>query len=148
MLLKFWFFFSQKFLTDWVQFSHSVNSYSLWPHELQHARLSCPSPTPVSYSNSWPSSLMPFNHLFLCHPLLYLLQSSQASGSFPKSLFFATGGQSIGVSASASVLPMNIQHWLHLGWTGWNLLLSKGLSRVFSNTTVQKHHFFGAQPSL
>ena len=76
------------------------------------------------------------------------LQSSQAWGSFPRSLFFSIGGQSIGVSASASVLPTNIQHWLHLGWTGWNPLLSKGLSRVFVNTTAQKHHFFGAQLSL
>ena len=113
-------------------------SDSLWPHELQHARLPCPSPTPRAYSNSSPlsrwrhptilSSVIPFSHL----------QSFPASGSFQMSQFFSSGGQSIGVSASVSVLPMNIQGWFPLGWTGLISLLSKGLSRVFSNTTVQK----------
>ena len=131
------------------QFSHSVMSDSLWPHGLQHARLPCPSPTPGVYSN--PCSLSQ-----QCHPTISSsvipfsshLQSFTASGSFPMSQFFESGGQSIGVSASASVLPMNIQDWFPLGWTGWISLQSKGLSRVFSNTTVQKHQFFDAQLSL
>ena len=131
------------------QFSHSVVSDSLWPHGLQHARPPCPSPTPGAYSNSCPSSRW-------CHPTISssvipfssCLQCFQASGSFPMSPFFASGGQSIGVSASASVLPMTFQDWFPLGWTGWISLQSKGLSRVFSNTTVQKHQFFGAQPTL
>ena len=131
-----------------VQFNHSVGSSSLWPHGLQHARPPCPSPTLGAYSNSAPSSRW-------CHPttsssvvLFSHLQSFPASGSFPMSQFFASGGQSIGVSASASVLPVNIQDWFPLGWTGWIFLQSKGLSRVFSNTTVQTHQFFGAQLSL
>ena len=132
-----------------VQFSCSVVSYSLWPRGLHHARLPCPSPTPRAYSNSCPLSRW-------CHPTISssvvpfssCLQSCPASGSFPMSQFFTSGGQSIGVSASASVLPMNIHDWFPLGWTGWISLLSKGLSRVFSNTTVQKHQFFGTQPSL
>src|SRR5574341_587059 len=123
-------------------------SNSLRPHESQHARLPCPSPTPGVYSNSCPSS-------WGCHPTILssivpfssCLQSFPALGSFQMSQFFASGGQSIGVSASASVLPMNIQDRFPLGWTGWISLLSKGLSRVFSNTTVQKHQFFGAQLS-
>ena len=86
--------------------------------------------------------VMPSNHLILCHPVLLPLQSFPASGSFPTSPFFTSGGQSIEVSASASVLPMNILNWFPLGWTGWISLQSKGLSRVFSNTTVQKHQFF------
>ena len=90
-------------------------------------------------------SVMPSNHLILCSLLSSCLQSFPASGSFPMNQFFASGGQSIGVSASASVLPMTIQDWFPLRWTGWNSLQSKGLSRVFSNTTVQKHQFFGAQ---
>ena len=93
-------------------------------------------------------SVMPSNHLILCHPLHLRLQSCSAPGSFPMSQFFTSGGQSIGVSASASVLPMNIQDRFPLGWTGWLSLLSKRLSRVYSNTTVQKHQFFGAQLSL
>ena len=93
-------------------------------------------------------SVMPSNHLILCCPLLLLPQSFPASGSFQMSQFFASGGQSIGISASTSVLPMNTQDWFPLGWTGWISLQSKGLSRVFSNTTVQKHQFFSAQPSL
>ena len=93
-------------------------------------------------------SVMPSSHLILCHPLLPHLQSFPASGSFPRSQFFASGGQNIGVSASASVLPVNIQDWSPLGWTGWISLQSKGPSRVFSNTTVQKHQYFSAQISL
>ena len=129
-----------------VQFSHSVVSNSLRPHESHHARLPCPSQTPRVYSNSCPSSRW-------CHPAILSSvvpfsscpQSLPASGSFSTSQLFAWGGQSIEVSASASVLPMNIRDWSPLGWTGWISLLSKGLSRVFSNTTVQKHQFFGAQ---
>ena len=132
-----------------VQFSRSVGSDSLWPHGLQHVRLPCLSPIPRAYLNSCPLSRW-------CHPTISCsvilfsscLQSSPASGSFPMSQFFASGGQSIGVSASASVLPINIQDWFPLGWTGWISLQSKGLSRVFSNTTVQKHQFFNAQLSL
>ena len=130
------------------QFS-SVQSLSpLWlflPHGLHDARLPCPSPTLKVYSNSWPSSQW-------CHPtisssftpLSSCLQSFPASGSFPICQFFASGGQSIGVSASTSILPMNIQDWFPLGGTGWFSLQSKGLSRVFSNTTVQKHQFDSA----
>ena len=119
------------------------------PHGLQHARLLCPLPIPRAYSNSCPSSQW-------CHPIIsssvipffFHLQSFSASGSFPVSWFFPSGGQSIGVSASTSVLPMNIKDLFPLRWTGWISLQSKGLSRVFSNTTVQKHQFFGAQISL
>ena len=133
---------------DSVQFSHSVVSDSLWPHGLQHARLPCLSPTPGASSNSCPSSQW-------CHPtisssvipLSSCLQSFPALGSFPISQFFTSGGQSIGVSASASVLPMNTQHWFPLGWTGWISLQSKGLSRGFSNITGQKHQFFASQLS-
>ena len=92
--------------------------------------------------------VMPYNHLILCHPLLLYLQPFPASRFFQMSQFFKSGGQSIGVSASVSVLPMNTQDWFPLGWTGWISLQSKGLSRVFSNTTVQKHQYFGAQLSL
>ena len=130
-----------------VQFSHSVMSESLRPHGLKHTRLPCPSPTPRVYSNSCPLC-------WGCHPTISssdiysCLQSFPASGSFPLSWLFASGGQSIGVSASAWVLSVNIQGWFPLGWTGWISLQSKGLSRVFSNTTVQKHQFFSAQLSL
>ena len=119
----------------------------LWPHgPMQHARPLCPSPTPGVYSS-------PLN--LWCHPTISSsvspfssrLQSFPASGSFPMSQFFESGGQSIGLSASASVLPMNTQDWSLLEWTGWISLQSKGLSRVFSNTTVQKHQFFGTQLS-
>ena len=123
-----------------VEFSHSVVSDSLQPHGLQHTRLPCPSPTPGAYSNSHP--LSPWCHPTISSsviPFSSCLQSFPASGSFQTSQFFASGGQSIGASASASVLPMNIQDWFPLGWTGWISLLSKGFSRVFSNTTVQKH---------
>ena len=109
----------------------------------------------LSITNSWTllklisiKSVMPFNCLILCHSLSSCLQFFLASGSFPTSQFFSSGGQSIEVSASASVLPMNIQDWFLLGWTGWISLLSKGLSRVFYNTTVQKHQFFSTQLSL
>ena len=133
-----------------VQFSHSVMSDSLRPHGLQHARPPCPSPTPRDYSNSCPlsqwchptisSSVIPFSSRF---------QSFPASGSFQMSQSFSpSGGQSIGVSASASVLLMNSQDWFPLGRTGWISLLSRGLSRVFTNTTVQKHQLFSTQLSL
>ena len=132
-----------KILISSVQFSRSVGFNSLQPHESQHARPPCPSPTPGVYSNSCPSS-------WWCHPAISSSvvpfsscpQSLPASGSFPMSQLFSWGGQSIGVSASASVLAMNTQDWSPSGWTGWISLQSKGLSRVFSNTTVQKHQFF------
>ena len=132
-----------------VQFTHSVVSDSLRPHGPQHARLPCSSPTLRAYSNSHPSSW--WYHPTISSsvvPVSSLLQSFPASGSFPVSQFFTSGGQSIAVSASTSVLPMNIQDWFPLGWTGWISLQSKGLSRVFSSTIAQKHQFFGAQLSL
>ena len=132
-----------------VQFSHSVVSDSLWPHGLQHTRLPCPSPTPGAYSNS--CSLSQWYHPTISSSVISFsscLQSFPASGSFPLSQFFTSGGQSIGVSASASVLPMNIQAWFPLGLTGLIALQSKGLSKVFSNATVQKHQFFGTHLSL
>ena len=132
-----------------VQFSCSVLSDFLRPHEPQHTRLLCPSPTPRVHPNPCPLSRW-------CHPTIsssvvpfpFCLQSFPASGSFQMSQLFASVGQSIRVSASTSVLPMNIQGWFPSGWTGWISLQSKGLSRVFSNTTVQKHQFFGTQLSL
>ena len=125
-----------------VQFSHSVVSHSLWPNEQQHARPPCPSPTPRVHPNPGPLSQW-------CHPTISSSvipfttgpQSFPASGSFPMSQLFTLGGQSTGASASASVLPTNIQDWSPLEWTGWISLQSKGLSRVFSSTTVQKHQF-------
>jgi len=131
-----------------VLFSHSVMSDSLWLHESQHARPPCPSPTPRVHSNSCPSS-------WWCHPAISSSivpfsscpQSLPASESFPMSQLFSWGGQSIGGSALASVLPMNTQDWSPLEWTGWTSLQSKGLSRVFSNTTLQKYQFFGTQLS-
>ena len=122
---------------DSVQFSHSVVSDSLQPHGLQHTRLPCTSPTPRAWSNSCPLSQWCHPTISSCCPLLLPPQSFPASGSFQTSQFFAWGGQSSGVSASASVLPMNIQDWFPLGWTGWISLQSQGLSRVSSNTTVQ-----------
>ena len=130
------------------QFSSSVMFNSLQPHVSQHARPPCPSPTPGVYSNSCPLS-------WWCHPTISssavpfssCLQSFPASGSFPMSQLFTWDGQSIGVSASASVLPMNTQEWSPLGWTGWISLQSKGFSRVFSNTIVQEHQFFSAKLS-
>ena len=132
-----------------VQFSCSVISDSLWPYGVQHTRLPFPSPSPGVCSNSCPliESVISSNHFILCQPFLLLPQSSPAWGSFQMNQFFTSGDQSIGASASASVLPMNIQDWFPLGWTGWISLQSKGLSRVFSNTTTQKHQFFGAQLS-
>ena len=121
-----------------VQFSCSVVSDSLRPHGLQHARLPCPSPTPRACSNSCTSSRWCYSTVSSSVVPFSCLQSFSESGPFPMSQFFASGGQSIG--ASASVLPMNIQDWFPLGLTGWISLQSKGLSRVFSNTTVQKHH--------
>ena len=131
-----------------VQFSRSVVSNSLWPHESQHARPPCPSPTPRVHSNSRPSS-------WWCHPadsssvvpFSSCPQSLPASESFPMSQLFAWGGQSTVASALASFLPKKSQGWSPLEWTGWISLQSKGPSRVFSNTTVQKHQFFGAQLS-
>ena len=122
---------------------------SLWPHELQHTRFLCPSLSPRDCSNLCPLSQW-------CHPTCSFFvtpfsscpQSFLASGSFPMSRFFASGGRSIGASASASVLPMNVQCWFPLGWTGLISLLSKGLSRIFSNTMVWTHQFFSAQPCL
>ena len=136
---------------SWVsyQFSRSVVSNPLRPHLLQHTRLPCPSPAPRVSSNSCPLSR--YCHLTISSsvvPFSSHLQSFPASGSFRMSQFFTPGGQSVGVSASASVLPMSIQGWFPLGSTGLISLLSKGLSRVFSNTAVQKHQFFGAQLSL
>ncbi len=131
-----------------VQFSHSVVSNSLQPHESQHARPPCPSPTPGVHSDSCPSSRW-------CHPAISSSvvpfsscpQSLPASESFPMSQLFTWGGQSTGVSALASFLPKKSQGWSPSEWTGWISLQSKGLSRVFSNTTVQKHQFFSAQLS-
>ena len=141
-------------MLEWVmfilnQFSCLVVSDSSWPHGLQHAKPPCPSPTPGIYSNSCPLSRW-------CHPTISSSvvpfsscpQSFPASGSFPLSQLFSSGGQNIGVLASTSVFPMNTQDWSPLGWTGWISLQSKGLSRVFSSTTVQKHQFFSAQLSL
>ena len=131
-----------------VQFSHSVVSNSLQPHESQHARPPCPSPTPRVHANSCP--LSPWCHPAISSsviPFSSCPQSLPASESFPMSQLFTWGDQSTGVSALASVLPKNTQDWSPLEWTGWVSLQSKGLSRVFSNTTVQKHQFFGAQLS-
>ena len=135
--------------TKAVQFSHSVMCDSLRPNGLQHTRLPCPSPTPGVYSNSCPSSQW-------CYPTISssvvpfssCLQSLPALRSFPMSQFFASCGQIIGASASVSVLPMNIQDWFPWGLTGWISLQSKGLSRVFSNTTIQERQYFSAQLSL
>ena len=146
-----WFLYFSPAILTWfssVQFSRSVMSHSLRPHESQHARPPCPPPTPGVHPNSCASSRW-------CHPAISSSvvpfsscpQSLPASESFPMSQLFTWGGQSIGVSASASVLPMNTQDWSRLEWTGWISLQSKGLSRVFSSTTVQKHQFFGTQLS-
>ena len=131
-----------------VQFSHSVVSNSFRPRGLQHARPPCPSPNFQSLLKLVSiESGMPSNHLILCRPLLLLSQSFPASGSFPMSQLFASGGQSTGVSALTSVPPMNTQDWSPLELTGWISLQSQGLSRVFSNTIVQKHQFFSTQLS-
>ena len=132
-----------------VEFGCSVMSDSWWPHGLQNDRPPCPSPTPGIYSNSCPFSRWCHQTIsFSIVPFSSCLQSFPESGSFQMSQIFASGGQSIGGSASTSVLPVNSQDWSPLGWTGWISLQSKGLSRVFSNTTVQKHQFFGAELSL
>ena len=141
-------FFVVELYELFVQFRGSIVSNSLRPHESQHTRPPSPSPTPRVHTNSCPSSRW-------CHPAISssvvpfssCSQSPPASGSFPMSQLFTWGGQSTGVSALASVLPKNTQDWSPLEWTSWISLQSKGLSRVFSNTTVQKHQFFGAQPS-
>ena len=142
-------FYNQPFVfQSGYQISRSVVSNSLQPHESQHARPPYPSPTPGVHLDSCPSSQW-------CHPAIspsvipfsFCPPSLPASESFPMSQLFTWGGQSIGVSASASVLPMNTQDWSPLEWTGWISLQSKGLSRVFSSTTVQKHQFFSAQLS-
>ena len=148
MEISFWYSAEGNTDDDLVQFSRSVVSDSLRPHESQHARPPCPSPTPGVHSNSCPQS-------WWCHPAISSSvipfsscpQSLSASGSFPTNQLFASGGQSIGVSASASFLPMNTQDWFLLGWTSWTSLQSKGLSRVFFNFTVQKNQFFCAQLS-
>ena len=140
--------FKKIFCGKLVQFSCSVILISLQSHGLQLTRIPCPPPTPRACSNSWQLS-------WWCHSTISssvvlfssCLQFFPASGSFPASQFFTSGGRNIAASVSASVLPMNIQDWFPLGLTGWISLQSKGLSRVFSNTTVQKHQFFGAQPS-
>ena len=145
--LFFVFLFSWEFWA--LQFSHSVMSDSLWPHEPQHTRPPCPPPTPRVHPNPYPLCQ-------LCHPTISSSvipfssypQSFPVSGSFQMSQLSASGGQSIGVSASTSVPPMNTQNWSPLGWNGWISLQSKGLSRIFSNTTVQKHQFFSVQLSL
>ena len=136
-------------LTNLHSHQQCTGSDSLRPHESQHTRLPCPPPTPRVHPNSCPLSQW-------CHPIISSSivpfsscpQSFPASGSFQMSQLFASDGQSIGASASTSVLPMNTQDRSPLGWTGWISLQSKGLPRVFSNTTVQKHQFFGAQLSL
>ena len=140
-----------KLSANTVQFSRSVVSDSLRPRELQHTRRPCPSPTPGVHPNSCLSS----HESRWCHPTIWSSvvsfsscpQSLPESESFPRSQLFTWGGQSIGVSALASVLPKNTQDWSSLEWTSWTSLQSKGLSRVFSNTTVQKHQFFCAQLS-
>ena len=150
-------FFLHLFVMEWwdwmpfssVQFSHSVMSNSLLAHGLQHTRPPCPSPTARVYSNSCSLSqwchptISSSGHSFSSHP-----QSFPASGSFQMSQLFPSGGQSTGVSASPSVLPMNIRDWFPLWWTAWISLQSKGLSRISSNNTVQKHQFFGIHLSL
>ena len=133
----------KKNITSPVQFSRSVMSNSLQPCGLQHTRPPCPSPTPGVYSNSCPLGWWCYPTSFSVITFSSCLQSFPALGSFQMSQFFISGGQNIGVSAS--VLPMNIQDWFTLGWTGCISLLSKGLLRVFSNTTAQKHQFFSSQ---
>ena len=135
-------------LCCWNQFSHSVLSNALWPYGLQHTRPPCSSTTPRVYSNSYPLSQW-------CHPTISssvvpfsCFQSFPALGYFQMSQFFTSGSQSIDILAAASFLPMNLQDWFPLGWTGWISLQSKGLWKVFSSTTVQRHQFFGAHLSL
>ena len=145
-LFYFWYSAIDSFFSSVQSFSHIRFFATPWP---QRTRPPCPSPTPRVYPNSRPLSQW-------CHPIISSSvvpfsscpQSFQASGSFPMSQLFASGGQRIGVSASTSVLPENVQNWSPLGWPGWISLQSKGLSRVFSNNTLQRHQFFGAQLSL
>ena len=132
-----------------IQFNHSELSDSLWPHELQHARVLCPPPTLRAFSNWCPSSQ--WHHPTISSsviPFSFYLHSFPVSGPFPKSQFFALGAQSIGSSTSASFHPMNIQGWFSIGLTSLISFQFKGLSRVFSSTTIQRHHFFSVQPSL
>ena len=131
-----------------VQFSSVALLDSLRPHELQHTRPPCPSPTPSLPKFIFIESVMPSNHLILCRPLLRPPSIFPSISFFQMSQLFPSGGQSVGISASISVLPKNSQFRSPLGWTGWISLQSKGLSRVFSNTTVQKHQFLGAQLPL
>ena len=148
-----WCIYSIDISCQFSQLNHSVMSDSLWHLGLQHARLPCPSPTSRTCSNSCPSSQMDKQR---CHstisssdgPLLFLSSISPSISFFPNESVLYIRWQSITFSASASVLPMNIQDWFPLGWTGWISLQSKGFLRVFSNTTVQKHQFFSAQLSL
>ena len=142
--------FSNPFIF-FIQISSVAQSYPILCNPMDHSTPgpNCPSPTPGVYSNSCP--LSQWCHLTISSSVIHFsscLLSFPASGSFQMSQLFASGGQSIGVSASTSVLPMNTQDWSTLGWTGWISLQSKGLSRVFSNTTAQKHQFFGVQLSL
>ena len=142
---------SIKFVSGWafssVQFNHAVVSDSLRPHKSQHTRPPCPSPTPGVHSDSRPLSQWCHPAVSSSVPFSSCPQSLPASESFPISQLFTWGGQSTGVSALASFLPKKSQGWPPSEWTGWISLQSKGLSRVFSNTTVQKHPFFSAQPS-
>ena len=139
-------YFSDNLFSSVQLLSHVQHFVTLWITARQASLSITNSQSPPKFMSI--ESVMPSNHLTLCRPFSYCPQSLPASGCFPMSQLFASGGQSIGVSASASVLPMNIQDLFPLGWTGWISLQSKGLSRVFSNTTVQKHQYFGAQLSL
>ena len=138
----------RKLLRMLLLISHSVVSDSLQPHGLQHASLPCPSLSPAVCSNFCPLGRWCYLTISSSATPFFCLQFFPASGSFPISQLFVSGDQSIGVSASTSVPPMNTQDWSLLGWTGWISLQSKGLSRVFSSTTIWKHQFFGTQPSL
>ena len=149
--LRFHFYFfyvSYELFSFSVQFSCSVMSNSLWPHGLQCTRLPCLSPTPRACSISCPLSWQCHPTISSSVPFFSCLHSFPASGSFQMSQLFTSGGQTIGVSASALVFPMNTQDWFPSGWAGWISLQSRGLSRVFSNTTAQKHQFFSSQLSL
>ena len=142
----------KRYSVQFSQFSRSVVSNSLWPHELQHIRPPCPHQLPEFTQNHvhWVGDAIQPSHPTISSsvvPFSSCPQSLPASESFPMSQLFTWGGQSTGVSALASFLPNNTQDWFPLEWTGWISLQSKGLSRVFSNTTVQKHQFFGAQLS-
>ena len=136
-------------VSQFVSLTTQVSSANfLQPHGQQHARLPCTSPTPGACSNSCPTSRWCHSFISTCLPFLLLPSIFPSIRVFLMSQFFTSGGQSIGVSALTTALPINIQDWFPLGWAGWISLLSKGLSRVFSNTTVQNHQFFSAQLSL